>query len=84
MNEEKLLAVLRLQKSKAIGDILAKKLIVHIGDVESIFKEKPTTLKPSNALVTPKSIEEESAEAELMRQKLLKQGEIEFLDIISF
>ena len=50
MNEEKLLAVLRLQKSKAIGDILAKKLIVHIGDVESIFKEKPTTLLKINGI----------------------------------
>ncbi|WP_339662992.1 DNA-processing protein DprA [uncultured Polaribacter sp.] len=50
MKEEKLLAILRLQKSKAIGDILAKKLIVHIGDVEHIFKEKPTTLLKINGI----------------------------------
>ncbi len=45
MKEEKLLAVLRLQKSKAIGDILAKKLIVNVGDVAQIFKEKSATLQ---------------------------------------
>lgn len=39
MKEEKLLAILRLQKTKAIGDILAKKLIVATGNVEQIFKE---------------------------------------------
>jgi DNA processing protein len=50
MKEEKLLAILRLQKSKAIGDILAKKLIVHIGDVEQIFKEKTATLQKINGI----------------------------------
>jgi len=45
LKEEKLLAVLRLQKSKAIGDILAKKLIVTVGDVVQVFKEKLTTLQ---------------------------------------
>ena len=50
MEEEKLLAVLRLQKSKAIGDILAKKLIVNVGDVAQIFKEKSTTLQRINGI----------------------------------
>lgn len=50
MKEEKLLAILRLQKSKAIGDILAKKLIVQIGSVENVFKEKPTTLLKINGI----------------------------------
>ncbi|MGK0411949.1 MAG: DNA processing protein [Polaribacter sp.] len=50
MKEEKLLAILRLQKSKAIGDILAKKLIVHIGDVAQIFKEKTATLQKINGI----------------------------------
>ena len=50
MKEEKLLAVLRLQKSKAIGDILAKKLIVNVGDVTQIFKEKSTTLQKINGI----------------------------------
>jgi DNA processing protein len=50
MKDEKLLAVLRLQKSKAIGDILAKKLIVHVGDVEQIFREKSTTLQKINGI----------------------------------
>jgi DNA processing protein len=50
MEEEKLLAILRLQKSKAIGDILAKKLIVNVGDVEQIFKEKTATLQKINGI----------------------------------
>ena len=50
MKEEKLLAILRLQKSKAIGDILAKKLIVNVGDVEQIFKEKSATLQKINGI----------------------------------
>ena len=50
MEEENLLAVLRLQKSKAIGDILAKKLIVTVGDVAQIFKEKSATLQKINGI----------------------------------
>ena len=50
MEEEKLLAILRLQRSKAVGDILAKKLIVNVGDVAQIFKEKKTTLAKINGI----------------------------------
>lgn len=50
MKKEKLLAILRLQKSKAIGDILAKKLIVTVGDVEQLFSEKPATLQKINGI----------------------------------
>lgn len=50
MKEEKLLAILRLQKSKAVGDILAKKLIVNVGDVTQIFKEKKTSLEKINGI----------------------------------
>ncbi|MCI2228640.1 DNA-processing protein DprA [Polaribacter sp. MSW13] len=50
MKEEKLLAVLRLQRCKAIGDILAKKLIVNVGDVEQVFKEKPAILQKINGI----------------------------------
>lgn len=45
MKDEKLLSILRLQKSKAIGSILAKKLIVTTGSVEQIFSEKKTNLQ---------------------------------------
>ena len=41
---------MRLQKSKSIGDISAKKLIVNVGDVEQIFKEKPSTLQKINGI----------------------------------
>ena len=50
MKEEKLLAVLRLQKSKSVGDISAKKLIVKVGDVEQIFKEKSFVLEKINGI----------------------------------
>ncbi|MDA9339463.1 DNA-processing protein DprA [Polaribacter sp.] len=50
MKEEKLLAILRLQRSKAVGDILAKKLIVQVGDVAQIFKEKKATLAKINGI----------------------------------
>ena len=50
LEEEKLLALLRLQKSKAIGDILAKKLIVTVGDVAQIFKERSATLQKINGI----------------------------------
>ena len=50
LEEEKLLAVLRLQKCKAIGDILAKKLIVNVGDVAQVFKEKAALLSKINGI----------------------------------
>ena len=50
MKEEKLLAILRLQKSKAVGAILAKKLIINVGDVTQIFKEKPAVLQKINGI----------------------------------
>ncbi|MCG1035359.1 DNA-processing protein DprA [Polaribacter sargassicola] len=50
MKEEKLLAILRMQKCRAVGDILAKKLIVNVGDIEQVFKEKPTILSKINGI----------------------------------
>ena len=50
MEEEKLLAILRLQKCKAVGAILAKKLIVNVGDVSQIFKEKAASLSKINGI----------------------------------
>ncbi|ARV07301.1 DNA protecting protein DprA [Polaribacter sp. SA4-10] len=50
MKEEKLIAILRLQKSKAIGCIIAKKLIAATGSVEQIFKESPGKLQKINGI----------------------------------
>ena len=44
LKKEKLLAILRLQKTKTVGDILAKKLIATTGDVSQIFEEKTSNL----------------------------------------
>ena len=45
-----MLAILRLQKAKNIGDILAKKLIANCGSVEQIFKEKKGVLQKINGI----------------------------------
>ena len=39
MEDDKLFAILRLQKAKGIGSILARKLIVQVGDVTDVFNE---------------------------------------------
>ena len=44
LKKEKLLAILRLQKTKKVGDILAKKLIAVTGNVSQIFEEKSSNL----------------------------------------
>lgn len=50
MNKEELLAVLRLQATPNIGDIIAKKLINTVGTAEAIFKEKPLLLQKINGV----------------------------------
>ncbi len=50
MKEEKLLAILRLQKATGVGDILAKRLIAATGSVEQVFKEKSVTLQKINGI----------------------------------
>ncbi|CAM1350088.1 DNA-processing protein DprA [Tenacibaculum insulae] len=50
MKHEKTLAILRLQTTKNVGDILAKKLIAATGSVEQVFKEKATTLQKINGI----------------------------------
>ena len=52
LKKEKLLAVLRLQKTKTVGDILAKKLIAATGDVSQIFEEKTANLLKINGIGT--------------------------------
>ena len=50
LKEEKLLAILRLQRCKAVGSILAKKLIVNVGDIEQVFKERTAVLSKINGI----------------------------------
>ncbi len=52
MEDDKLFAILRLQKAKGIGSILARKLIVQVGDVTDVFNEKPTVLSKINGIGT--------------------------------
>ena len=44
MKEQDLFYLLALQRVEGIGDIMAKKLLTHFGDSESIFKAKATQL----------------------------------------
>lgn len=44
MKEEEILALLRLQKTTSVGNILAKKLITTVGNAPDIFKQKKSTL----------------------------------------
>ena len=50
MKEEELLAVLRLQNTKSVGDILAKKLIATVGSTAGIFAEKKYLLQKINGI----------------------------------
>ena len=52
MKEEEILAVLRLQNTKSIGDILAKKLIATVGSAEGIFAERKSTLQKIHGIGT--------------------------------
>jgi len=45
LKEEEIRAVLRLQNTKSVGDILAKKLIATVGSAEAVFSEKKHLLQ---------------------------------------
>jgi len=66
-----LLAVLRLQKSKTVGDILAKKLIAATGGASQIFEEKTANLLKINGIGT-------RVTAGLFDKETKKLAEIEF------
>ena len=44
MNEQDLFYLLALQRIDGVGDIMAKKLLTHIGSAEAIFKAKSSQL----------------------------------------
>lgn len=50
MDTQKLRAILRLQQTRSIGTILAKKLINTVGDVEFLFKERSQSLQRINGV----------------------------------
>jgi DNA processing protein len=70
LEKEKLLAILRLQKTKTVGDILAKKLIAATGDVSQIFEEKTANLLKINGIGT-------RITKELFDKKTIKRAEEE-------
>jgi DNA processing protein len=79
MNETELFYLLALQKVEGVGDIVAKKLISHCGNAETIFKTKSSQLSSIDGIgsvllskLKNKSIFEK-AEAEL---KFIKNNEI--------
>ena len=81
MEEEKLLAILRLQKCKAVGDILAKKLIVNVGDVSQIFKEKAISLSKINGIgnhVLKNLFNEENLKLATQELKYIKDNAVSY------
>jgi DNA processing protein len=81
LKEEKLLAILRLQKCKAVGDILAKKLIVNVGDVSQIFKEKRASLSKINGIgnhVLKHLFDEESLRRASRELKYIKENAVSY------
>lgn len=52
MNTKELLAILRLQATKNVGDITAKKLISIMGSADEIFNQKKTALEKINGIGT--------------------------------
>jgi DNA processing protein len=44
MNENELFYLLALQRVEGVGDIIAKKLLNHLGNAEAVFKAKPSQL----------------------------------------
>jgi DNA processing protein len=81
LEEEKLLAILRLQKCKAVGDILAKKLIVNVGDVSQIFKEKAISLSKINGIgnhVLKNLFNEENLKLATQELKYIKDNAVSY------
>ena len=81
MKEEKLLAILRLQKCKAVGDILSKKLIVNVGDVTQIFKEKAAHLAKINGIgkhVLKHLFDKENVKLATQELKYIKENKIAY------
>ncbi|RTY95955.1 DNA-processing protein DprA [Flavobacterium sp. GT3R68] len=80
MNQTDLFYLLALQKVEGVGDIVAKKLISHCGDAESIFKTKSSQLMAIDGIgsVLIRNLKDktvfEKAEAELqfIRQNNIK------------
>ncbi|MCG8183261.1 DNA-processing protein DprA [Tenacibaculum piscium] len=76
MKSEEILAILRLQATKNVGDIIAKKLIASTGNVEQIFKEKASTLQKINGignhviqqLLNPENIKKATEEFEYIQK----------------
>ena len=82
MNEQELFHLLALQKVEGVGDIMAKKLVAHCGNAESVFKNKLSQLAKIDGVgeILIKNLKNktifESAEKEL---KFIKNNSIKTL-----
>ncbi len=74
MKNEEILSILRLQATKNVGDITAKKLISVVGSADEIFKQKPAILHKINGIGT-------NVTSELFNKKYLHLAEAELLKI---
>jgi len=52
MNEQELFYLLALQRVEGVGDIIAKKLLTHLGTAEAVFKAKSSQLASIDGIGT--------------------------------
>lgn len=81
MKTEKLLAVLRLQATQNVGDIIAKKLINVTGSVEQIFKESRkslATISGIGSLTIQNLLDEKNLKRAEEELQYLQQNNISF------
>ncbi|WP_420551996.1 DNA-processing protein DprA [Tenacibaculum aiptasiae] len=82
MKEEKLLAILRLQATKNIGSVLAKKLISTTGGVENVFKEHKNSLHKINGIgpnITTHLLDTKNLKRAEEELKYIQQKNIQYL-----
>ncbi|WGH74498.1 DNA-processing protein DprA [Tenacibaculum tangerinum] len=81
MNSEKLLAMLRLQATKNIGAVLAKKLITATGSVTQVFREKRNNLHKINGIgthVTQHLFDEDNLKRAEKELNYIQQNNLDF------
>ncbi len=77
MKEEELMHLLALQKTKGIGDVMAKKLISTLGSATQVFKEAPSKLAKLNGIGT-------TTIANLKDTSILQKAEKELANISKY
>ena len=81
MKDEKLIAILRLQATKNIGSVLAKKLITTTGDIKQVFKESKKSLHKINGIgphITTHLFDDENLKRAEEELKYIQQKKVNY------